>query len=66
MNRPLLVQIPLDMSKIVMPGTLSCTMSIGQWDETLMAFYDIGATLIELDDNERPIAAYRKNALPDA
>lgn len=38
-------------------------MSVGQWDQTLAAFYDLGAALIELDDDEVPIAAYQKNEL---
>jgi hypothetical protein len=35
-------------------------MSIGQWDALLSAFYAQGAILLELDDEERPVAAYRK------
>jgi hypothetical protein len=35
------------------------TMSINQWDALLQAGYDQGATLLELDDSERPVAAYR-------
>jgi hypothetical protein len=46
--------------------TNSCvmTMSIGQWDAMLAAAYERGWTLLELDDNERPIRAYRKAAGP--
>jgi hypothetical protein len=36
------------------------TMSIGQWDAMLAAAYERGWTLLELDDSERPIRAYRK------
>ena len=35
-------------------------MSIGQWDGLLEAAYDAGAVLLELDDNENPIKAYRR------
>jgi Mlc titration factor MtfA (ptsG expression regulator) len=37
-----------------------CTMSVGQWDAFLQAAYERGAVLIELDDAERPIRAYRR------
>jgi len=36
------------------------TMSIGQWDGFLQTAYDNGATLLELDENEMPVRAYRK------
>jgi hypothetical protein len=36
------------------------TMSIGQWDGLLAAAYGGGAVLLELDDNETPIKAYRQ------
>ncbi|HLD90717.1 MAG TPA: hypothetical protein VI911_06870 [Patescibacteria group bacterium] len=36
------------------------TMSIGQWDNFLdEGYYRQDATLIELNDNEYPVAAYR-------
>lgn len=63
MNRPTLHEIPLDLAVILAAPGLSCTMSVGQWDQTLAAFYDLGAALIELDDDEVPIAAYQKNEL---
>lgn len=65
MKRPKLNQIPL---KIAMqwittnakPGFV-ITMSIDQWDKFLEEGYNHqGATLIELDKQEKPIAAYRK------
>ena len=34
-------------------------MSTGQWDALLAEAYRRGHTLLELDDNERPVAAYR-------
>ena len=58
MNRPPLHEIPLA-SVTFSPGTLLVTMSTGQWDHLLAAAYQQGATLLELDDQERPVAAYR-------
>ena len=42
------------------PGTLTITMGIGQWDNTLAAMYDEGAILLELDEHEQPIRAYQR------
>ena len=44
------------------PSALIITMSIGQWDAALRAAYAQGWILLELDDDERPVAAYRKGA----
>ena len=35
------------------------TMSVGQWDETLHAAYDLGYVLLELDDQENIVRAYK-------
>jgi len=43
-------------------GTLYITMSKGQWDETLAAAYDDGWVLIVVDDDEKPVAAFRRPA----
>lgn len=51
---------PLPLSN-VLPGALIMTMGIGQWDALLARAYDDGWTLIELDENEVPIRAYRKH-----
>lgn len=64
MNRPMLTEIALDLQEILKPGKVSCTMNVGQWDTVLEAMYDQGATLIELDDSELLVAAYRKS-VPD-
>ena len=58
--RPLLDKLPAIPRDLFQPGTLVFTMSIGQWDNLLAAAYQHGATLLELDDAERPVAAYRK------
>jgi hypothetical protein len=36
------------------------TMSEGQWDGMLAAAYAAGYVLLELDDDEQPVRAYRK------
>ena len=58
MNRPPLHAIPLD-AVTFEPGTITLTMSVGQWDALLAEAYRRGHTLLELDEAERPIAAYR-------
>ena len=58
MKRPTLHEIPLSEVRLL-PGSLMFTMSIGQWDALLQAGYDQGATLLELNADERPVAAYR-------
>jgi hypothetical protein len=40
------------------PGLAYCTMSTGQWDGLLRAAYDAGWVLLELDEDETPVAAY--------
>jgi hypothetical protein len=35
-------------------------MSIGQLDNFLRVSYEMGAVLLELDDDERLVAAYRR------
>ncbi len=42
------------------PGAVIVTMSIGQWDGWLSAAYATGCILLELDDDEIPVRAYRK------
>jgi hypothetical protein len=43
-------------------GQLVMTMSLGQWDAMLASAYRQGWILLELDDDERPVRAYRKAA----
>ena len=40
------------------PGLIMITMSSGQWDHILEGLYREGAVLLELDDDENPVAAY--------
>lgn len=58
MKRPRLHPIPLDAVQLG-PGVIIITMSIGQWDALLAEAYRRGHTLLELDANEQPVAAYR-------
>jgi hypothetical protein len=57
-KRPVLNEIPL--AGIMLKPSVIVTMSIGQWDGLLAAAYGGGAVLLELDDNETPIKAYRQ------
>ena len=65
MKRPVLNKVSLD---DVMNGFLAgnssvnITMSPGQWDRLLQTAYDAGYNLIEVDDSEMPVRAYRKRA----
>lgn len=59
MKRPRLHPIPLDAVQLG-PGVIIITMSIGQWDALLAEAYRRGHTLLELDADEKPVAAYRK------
>lgn len=44
----------------VQPGALVITMGEGQWDAMLSTAYAAGWILLELDERERPVQAYRK------
>ena len=61
LRRPKLHKIDLKkaLNDIMVPG-FHITMSMGQWDNFLAeAYFHQNATLIELNSNEIPIAAYR-------
>jgi len=60
-GRPPLREVPLKAVWPPRPGTISATMSRGQWDAFLQAAYDVGCVLIELNHWERPVAAYCKD-----
>jgi hypothetical protein len=53
--------IPLSEALQLCPGVCYATMSVGQWDEVLQEAYDVGFVLLVLDDEERPVGAYRKS-----
>lgn len=66
MRRPDLNEISLDetMNELIAGKPMVfITMSIGQWNNFLQSAYDLGHNLIELDEKERPVAAYRKGAM---
>jgi len=42
------------------PGQLVVTMGEGQWDGLLSSAYELGWILLELDEDEKPVRAYRK------
>lgn len=52
--------VPLTEVLPLRPGTLTVTMSEGQWDALLSASYEAGAVLLELDAQERPVRAFQK------
>lgn len=60
MTRPPLDPIPVSEALPPRPGVITVTMSRGQWDALLAACYAAGDILLELDDQERPVAAYRR------
>ena len=51
--------VPLAEVWPVRPGMRVMTMGEGQWDGMLAAAYAQGWVLLELDADERPVAAYR-------
>ena len=59
MTRPNLNPIPIAAAIPPRVGTAVITMSVGQWDALLEAAYLGGWLLLELDDAEQPVAAYR-------
>src|SRR5262249_17762101 len=62
MTRPRLQAVPLSTVWPPQGGKCYLTMSPGQWDNVLAVGYDMGFILIEVDDDERPVAAYQHPA----
>ncbi len=54
--------VPLSEVLPLRPGVCYATMSVGQWDGVLQEAYDVGFVLLVLDEEERPVGAYRKSA----
>lgn len=54
---------PLADALRIVPGRrrVMITMSEGQWDSILSAAYERGWILLELNDNEQPVRAFRKD-----
>lgn len=59
-TRPQLCPVPLPSVLPFRTGLAYATMSTGQWDGLLQAAYDADFVLLELDDDERPVRAYRR------
>ena len=51
---------PYPVADVRKAPALVMTMSAGQWDAMLAAAYEQGWILLELDDHEMPVRAYRK------
>ena len=58
MERPELKEIPVD--GVFDGSSVIITMSRGQWDDFLQAAYNNGIILLEVDENEIPVKAYRR------
>ena len=64
MKRPKLNEIPLSVAMdALLSGkpSISITMSKWQWDPLLHVAYEMGHNLLEVDGNDIPVRAYRKN-----
>ncbi len=60
LKRPKLDEIP---HQVLPQGSRAITMSVGQkWDHLLDVAYERGWFLLELDDKERPVRLFRKQA----
>ena len=66
-NRPARDLTPYPLDKVLPVGAhppmLLVTMGEGQWDDLLRQCYDAGWVLLEVDDNEQPVRAYRKTSV---
>ena len=58
--RPTLNRIPMSDALPPRAGACYATMLANQWDGVLQALYDLGFVLLELDDEERPLRAFRR------
>ena len=64
MTRPKLNEVPIPANPF-QPGTLTITVSPGQWDNLIKAAYEGGHLLLEIEEvngEERAVRAYRHNA----
>lgn len=60
MTKPTLNRVPLADVYPLRAGLAYATMSAGQWDNTLATAYAAGWVLLELNDREQPVRAYRR------
>lgn len=66
MKRPVLNEIPLDSAMSCLTGGKSgtlMTMAPEQWDTLLLEAYENGWTILEVDTDEKPIRAFRKEGM---
>jgi hypothetical protein len=53
-------EVPLREAWPPRPGELTVTMRKDQWGALLTAAYEAGATLLEVDEREQPVRAFRR------
>jgi hypothetical protein len=59
-TRPPLNRVPLSSVWPPRRGRCYATMSVGQWDAFMASAYDAGFVLLEVDEREQPVKAYRR------
>lgn len=57
---PTLNRVPVSDAFPPRAGSQIITMSPGQWDDLLELAYESGWTLLELDEQDWPVKAYRR------
>jgi hypothetical protein len=62
-KRPKLHRVELTAALPIRPGLAYATMSPGQWDAVLQDAYDAGFVLLEVNQREQVIAAYRRHGV---
>ena len=62
-KRPALREVPLASVWPPVKGECYVTMSAHQWDGLLAAAYGVGWVLVEVNDDERPTRAYRREGV---
>ena len=65
MKRPSLEEIPLDLARATRdsPSVVNILIGVGEWNEWIQTAYDAGHTLIEFDENEIAVRAFRKTVV---
>jgi hypothetical protein len=59
-RRPKLREVPLADVLPLQPGVVYVTCSPGQWDHFLQVAYEANCVLLEVDEDEDLVAAYRR------
>lgn len=64
MKRPALNETPLDRARATKDSpSVNILIGPGEWDEWIQTSYDAGHTLIEFDESEKPVRAFRKTVV---